>query len=183
MQDVDDTELTALLVAVGRDEASLSSWRRDCLDPLLARYGGHVVAVGRSRLLAEFDGVTDAVNCALAAQRRAGVAPGIGINLGELRVDDNSVGGEDLNFALSLAERAEPGGICVSGISRNQVTTDISAEAVTAEGARPRYLIASTIAASVLLAYFLIWYGLIAWKTIAYELYGSYPCWPAFLCG
>lgn len=183
MADIDEKTLTAILVAEGQDAATLSSWRHDCFDPLIDRFGGYVVAAGEARLLAEFDGVVDAVNCAVAAQRRAGAGPKIGINLGELTIEERRVGGPDLAYAVSLARRALPGGICVSGVARNQVTADISPEAIATDAGRPRYLVASAVAGAVLLAYFLTWYGLISWKTIAYGLYGSFPCWPDFLCG
>ena len=183
MADIDERTLTAILVAEGRDAAALTAWRRDCFDPLVGRFGGHVVASGQARLLAEFDGIVDAVNCAVAAQRRSGAGPRIGINLGDLAIENHRVGGADLAYAVSLAGRALPGGICVSGVARNQVTADISPEAIAGDAGRPRYLVASAVAAAVLLAYFLTWYGLISWKTIAYALYGSFPCWPDFLCG
>ena len=72
----DDKQLTAILVAEGQDAVALTAWSRDCFDPLVGRFGGHVVASGQARLLAEFDGIVDAVNCALAAQRRSVAGPG-----------------------------------------------------------------------------------------------------------
>ena len=76
-------------------------------------------------LLAEFDSVVNAVECAIALQRgmverNASVAEDqrfevrIGINLGEVIVEKYDRYGEGVNVASRLQQLAEPGGICVS---------------------------------------------------------------------
>src|SRR5207253_8836739 len=45
----------------------------------------------------------------------------IGINLGDVIVEENEIFGDGVNVAARLEMLAEPGGICVSGAVRDQV--------------------------------------------------------------
>jgi adenylate cyclase len=82
--------------------------------------------------LAEFASVVDAVRCAVAMQqgmalRNAGIAAPeriefrIGINLGDVIVEEHDIFGNGVNIAARLEALAEPGGICVSRMVRDQV--------------------------------------------------------------
>jgi adenylate cyclase len=61
------------------------------------------------------------------ARRNADVPPArwiqfrIGINLGDVIIDDNDIFGDGVNVSARLQMLAEPGGICVSGAVRDQV--------------------------------------------------------------
>ena len=45
----------------------------------------------------------------------------IGINLGDILIDEGDIFGDDVNIAARLEAMAEPGGICVSRLVRDQV--------------------------------------------------------------
>jgi len=82
--------------------------------------------------LAEFASVVDAVRCAVEIQRgmidREPEVPDerhirfrIGINLGDVIVEEHDIFGDGVNIAARLEGIAEPGGICVSRVVRDQV--------------------------------------------------------------
>jgi len=83
-------------------------------------------------LLAEFASVVDAVRCAVEvqramAERNAGTPPDkriefrIGINLGDVIAEEDDIFGDGVNIAVRLEALAEPGGICISRVVRDQV--------------------------------------------------------------
>jgi adenylate cyclase len=45
----------------------------------------------------------------------------VGINLGDVIVEEHDIFGDGVNVAARLEALAEPGGICVSGVVRDQV--------------------------------------------------------------
>jgi len=83
-------------------------------------------------LLAEFSSVVDAVRCAVKTQRamidRNADTPEdkriifrIGVNLGDVIVEPEDIFGDGVNIAARLEALAEPGGICISRVVRDQV--------------------------------------------------------------
>jgi DNA-binding LytR/AlgR family response regulator len=112
--------------------------RRDEVERLVRAHRGRVVDAPGDNLLAEFAGPTDAVCCALAIQRElrevnAPLPPArrmlfrIGIHLGEVMVEGARIYGAGVNTAARLEGLAEPGGICVSAIVREQVEGKLDA--------------------------------------------------------
>jgi class 3 adenylate cyclase len=82
--------------------------------------------------LCEFGSVVDAVACAIAIQRgmaeREAEIPDdqrirfrIGINLGDVILEDGDLYGDGVNIAARLEGLAEPGGILISGTAYDQV--------------------------------------------------------------
>jgi TolB-like protein/class 3 adenylate cyclase/tetratricopeptide (TPR) repeat protein len=113
-----------------RDEAGtfdrLKRRRKELFEPEVAKHHGRVFKLMGDGVLAEFGSVVDAVECAVSVQRgmaeRNEALPAdqridlrIGINLGEVIVEDDDRFGEGVNVASRLQQLAEPGGICVSG--------------------------------------------------------------------
>ena len=121
---------------MGRDEAgtflALKQHRLDLIEPMVAASGGRVVKWMGDGVLAEFPSVVNAVSCAVAIQngmgeRNAGVVADerierrIGVNAGDIIIEDGDVFGEGVNIAARLEAMAEPAGITVSAIVREQV--------------------------------------------------------------
>jgi adenylate cyclase len=100
--------------------------------PKIAEHRGRVVKNTGDGLLAEFPSVVDAVRCAVELQRdiaeRNAPLPAdkriefrIGINLGDVIAEADDIFGDGVNVAARLEALAQPGGICVSRVVRDQV--------------------------------------------------------------
>src|SRR6202041_3306361 len=83
-------------------------------------------------MLIEFQSVTEALPCAVDFQERMArrnrdmpaaraLLYRIGINLGDVIVEDGDIFGDGVNVAARLEALAEPGGICISRVVRGQV--------------------------------------------------------------
>src|SRR5712664_3269312 len=112
--------------------AALKAIRRDLFDLKIKEHRGRIVKTTGDGLLVEFASVVDAVRCAVEVQREmsdrnAGVPAErliefrIGINLGDIIIDKRDIYGDGVNVAARLEALAEPGGICVSRVVRDQV--------------------------------------------------------------
>jgi adenylate cyclase len=136
--------LTAILAAdtagysrlMGTDEEGthrrLQAHLRELIDPKITEYRGRVVKNTGDGFLAEFASVVDAVRCAVEvqrgmAERNAVTSPEeriefrVGINLGDVIAEGGDIFGDGVNIAARLEALAEPGGICVSRVVRDQV--------------------------------------------------------------
>ena len=105
--------------------AALRARRKTVLEPLVARHHGRIFKLMGDGVFVEFASAVGAVECAVDLQKgmadsNAGAAPRlplllrVGINLGEVVVEDGDLFGDGVNLAMRLQELAEPGGICVS---------------------------------------------------------------------
>jgi TolB-like protein/class 3 adenylate cyclase len=136
--------LTAILAAdvagysrlMGGDEEGtherLQARLGELVNPKIAEHRGRIVKNTGDGLLAEFASVVDAVRCAVEVQRgmadREPEVPEdrrirfrIGVNLGDVIAEEEDIFGDGVNVAARLEALAEPGGICVSRVVRDQV--------------------------------------------------------------
>jgi adenylate cyclase len=112
-----------------QDEAgtfvALRALRKELLEPLIAKHGGRLFKLMGDGAFIEFASAISAVECAVELQKgmaaaNAGVPEGrpihlrIGINLGDVMVEDGDLYGDGVNLATRLQELAQVGGICVS---------------------------------------------------------------------
>jgi adenylate cyclase len=121
---------------MGADEEGtherLKAHLRELVQPKIKEHRGRTVKNTGDGMLVEFPSVVDAVRCAVEVQRvmaaRNSEVPTerriefrIGINLGDVIVEDGDIFGDGVNVAARLEALAEPGGICISRVVRDQI--------------------------------------------------------------
>jgi len=121
---------------MGADEEGtherLKALRRELADPKIAEHKGRIVKTTGDGLLVEFASVVDAVRCAVELQqampeRNTGVAADnrielrIGINLGDVIIEDDDIYGDGVNIAARIEALADAGGVFVSNTVHDQV--------------------------------------------------------------
>jgi class 3 adenylate cyclase len=105
--------------------AQLKEHRREVIDPQIAEHKGRIVKTTGDSILIEFPSVVEAVACAAAVQRRMAernasipedqrIVFRVGINLGDIIVEDAAIHDDRVNVAARLEVVSEPGGICTS---------------------------------------------------------------------
>jgi len=114
---------------IGADEEGtlerLKTLRAEVIDPKIAEYRGRLVKTTGDGLLVEFGSVVDALRCAVDVQREmtarnadvttdSRIEFRVGINMGDIVVEDGDIFGDGVNVAARLEAVAEPGGICVA---------------------------------------------------------------------
>jgi adenylate cyclase len=114
---------------MGLDEegtlAVLKAHRRDIIDPTISDHRGRIVKTMGDGFLVEFASAVDAARCALDIQHAMAVqntaTPDdrrielrIGINVGDVIIDEGDVYGDGVNIAARIEPLAEPGAVCLS---------------------------------------------------------------------
>jgi len=109
----------------------------DAITEIINNRSGHVLLYAGDAVLAEFDSVVVALNCALEIQSKLveenealpanlKVEFRIGINLGDVIVDRGELYGDGVNIAARLEALSQPGGICISSNVYDQVEGKIN---------------------------------------------------------
>jgi adenylate cyclase len=121
------------------EEQTLRTFRghRQVFDSLVAMHRGRIFNTAGDAVLAEFPSAVDAVRCATEIQsalrtRNDQLPPNrqvrfrIGINLGDVMVQEGDLLGDGVNVAARLQSAAEPGGVCISGTVYDQIRNKLS---------------------------------------------------------
>jgi class 3 adenylate cyclase/pimeloyl-ACP methyl ester carboxylesterase len=143
-----DRRLAAILAAdiagysalMGADEArtvrDLKEHQAAVL-PMIGEFGGHIIDTAGDGILAEFASVVNALECAVAVQRKMAERNAafeakrrmqfrIGVNIGDVIFDEARIYGDGINIAARLEAIAEPGGICISRQAYDQVESKLA---------------------------------------------------------
>src|SRR5208282_1804268 len=112
--------------------AALKASRREIIDPKIAEHRGRIVKTTGDGALIEFASAVDAVRCAMEiqramAERNADIPEDrriefrIGINVGDIIIDDGDIYGDGVNIAARIETLASPGAICLSDNTYQQI--------------------------------------------------------------
>src|SRR5947199_1074246 len=111
--------------------AALKSLRKNLVNPKISEHNGRIFKLTGDGILIEFPSVVSAVACAVdiqsamqtrnAAEAAARIEFRIGINLGDIIVEDGDIFGDGVNVAARLESIAPIGGIAVSQSVRDHV--------------------------------------------------------------
>ena len=122
--------------------------RRAILDRLIGEHRGRIANTAGDSVLAEFGSAVDAVQCAVEAQDALAEANStlpetrqinfrIGVHIGDVMVRAGDLFGDGVNIAARLQTLARAGGLCISGVTYDQVRkilplkfTDLGAQTV-----------------------------------------------------
>jgi adenylate cyclase len=110
---------------------------RELMQAFIERHHGRVISWSGDAVLADFSSVVESVQCAVEIQRELKAqndnVPGnqrmefrIGINLGDVMIDDHDIFGEGVNISARLQSLAPPGGILISGSVHEQVKNKLA---------------------------------------------------------
>jgi class 3 adenylate cyclase/pimeloyl-ACP methyl ester carboxylesterase len=120
---------------MGEDEVgtihTLNAYK-EVMAGLIQHHHGRVVDAPGDNLLAEFASVVDAVQCAVEIQKELKTQNAdlpenqrmefrIGVNLGDVVEDGDTIYGDGVNIAARLESLSEAGGICISGTAYDHV--------------------------------------------------------------
>jgi adenylate cyclase len=105
---------------------------RAILDRFIGEHAGRIANTAGDSVLAEFGSAVDAVQCAVEAQvalaeANASLAPDhrisfrIGVHIGDVMVRAGDLFGDGVNIAARLQTIAQPGTVCISGATYDQV--------------------------------------------------------------
>ncbi len=111
---------------------ALKSHQIELINDKISSHSGNIVKSTGDGFVAEFSSVISATNCAAEIQtemrqRNANVPQDrriefrIGLSAGDILHDDNDVFGDEVNIAARIEALARPGGVAISGATREQL--------------------------------------------------------------
>jgi adenylate cyclase len=126
---------------MGVDEVStletLKAHRREVVDPAIAAHNGRIVKTTGDGMLVEFASAVAAVNCAMTVQRSMAdrnaaanaaddngtprIVFRMGINVGDIIIDEDDIFGDGVNVAARVEAECEPGGVYLSANALEQI--------------------------------------------------------------
>jgi adenylate cyclase len=112
--------------------AALKACRRELIDPKISEHRGRIVKTTGDGALVEFASAVDATRCAMEiqhamAERNASIPEDrrvefrIGINVGDIIIDEGDIYGDGVNIAARVEALASRGAICISDNAYQQV--------------------------------------------------------------
>src|SRR5262245_28944128 len=115
---------------------TLKARRKGVLEPLVAKHHGRIFKITGDGVLVEFASAVNAVQCAVDLQEGMAATNAnlpedrhivlrIGVNLGDVMVEDNDLYGDGVNIAARLEALAEPGSILLSGTAQEYVKSKL----------------------------------------------------------
>lgn len=130
------TDVVGYSSLMSEDEAGtvarLKAHRAGLFDPKVSEFGGRIIKLMGDGTLVEFASVQDAVQCAIEIQHALAGEEGalrlrMGINLGDIIIEDDDVYGDGINVAARLEALSQPGGICISDMVHQNVQAKLDA--------------------------------------------------------
>jgi len=117
--------------------ARLKTLRAEVIDPKIAQFEGRIVGSAGDSFLVEFASAVNAVQCAVEVQELLAsrnidlpddrrMAFRMGVNLGDVIVQDDTIYGDGVNVAARLEKLAEPGGVCIDRSVFDQVKAKLA---------------------------------------------------------
>ncbi|PSL13589.1 winged helix-turn-helix domain-containing protein [Shimia abyssi] len=137
------TDMVGYSRLMALDEAEVFARQRklrsDLIDTKIHDYGGRIIKSTGDGLLVMFQSAVDALRCAVMLQfelvQREALRPEderlvyrIGVNMGDIILDDGDLYGDGVNVAARLVPMAEPGGICVTETVVNHVKGRVASD-------------------------------------------------------
>ena len=128
---------------MGADEegtlVALTAYRRELIGPKIAEHRGRIVKTTGDGVLVEFASAVDAVRCATEVQRTMAernadipedqrIEFRIGINVGDIIIDEGDIYGDGVNIAARVETLASPGAICLSENAYQQIKGKLALE-------------------------------------------------------